>query len=549
MTAQRNNVLRIGDGRDWHFVNGRWQDGGNGLLSVPEELLRSDGDSMQGHHYAFCRNLCYEDARIRFEFRLVGHSDLGIILRAGDASHFYVLHFPNCGQAGRAQHFWVALSKMDESGYLKRIKMEMVRRVPSNKGLWLSGDVSLVGGKISVRVGEHGTFEAEDDTYSGSGAIGIYSFGGVLDKTADIRNVTIEGEPAVSCAWNDEVRQPTNWFHPCPDTEYGLWQKPQDILKLSDGTLLLNYAVQEEAYKGETTPLLTRSSDGGRTWSKPETQRIVRGDNEWFPPRLHITPGGRLICLIKTDEGYLVAESKDHARTWSDPVPVRIGPAPPHVESLHLGPQAFLNLADGSIMLFCYGGHDLKDPDLGFYTWGSCHCQAFACRSTDDGRTWSPPVNVDDPGCDPEGEPYEGSLDLTEVCGAQMGDGRILALIRPLYSPWMWETWSADGGATWGPCVRGPFPGYATPNMLRTASGALLVAHRLPSMTIHCSFDDGHTWDEGTLIDSAIWVMGSMIEVEPDVVLYVYWDSFESLMRAQRFRVTPTGLEPLSLLT
>ena len=38
--------------------------------------------------------------------------------------------------------------------------------------------------------------------------------------------------------------------------------------------------------------------------------------------------------------------------------------------------------------------------------------------------------------------------------------------------------------------------------------------------------------------------MGAMVEVEPDVVLYVYWDSYESRMRAQRIRVTPAGLEP-----
>ncbi len=164
------------------------------------------------------------------------------------------------------------------------------------------------------------------------------------------------------------MRQPTNWFHPCPDTRYGLWQKPQDLLTLSHGTLLLNYAVQEEAYKGEITPLLTRSSDGGRTWSKPELLPVLRGDHELFPPRLHLTPGGRLIALIKTDEEYLLAESKDGARTWSEPVPSGIGPVPAHVKDLHLGPQAFLNLADGSMVLFCYGGHDLKDPDLTVYT-------------------------------------------------------------------------------------------------------------------------------------------------------------------------------------
>jgi hypothetical protein len=80
--------------------------------------------------------------------------------------------------------------------------------------------------------------------------------------------------------------------------------------------------------------------------------------------------------------------------------------------------------------------------------------------------------------------------------------------------------------------------------MLRTAGGAVLVAHRLPSMTVHCSRDDGHTWDNGTLIDGAVWVMGGMVEVEPDLVLFVYYDAHESLMRAQFIRVTRSGLMP-----
>ena len=39
--------------------------------------------------------------------------------------------------------------------------------------------------------------------------------------------------------------------------------------------------------------------------------------------------------------------------------------------------------------------------------------------------------------------------------------------------------------------------------------------------------------------------MGSMVEVEPNVVFYAYWDSFKSLARAQIIRVTPSGLEPV----
>jgi hypothetical protein len=190
-----------------------------------------------------------------------------------------------------------------------------------------------------------------------------------------------------------------------------------------------------------------------------------------------------------------------------------------------------------------YGRHASSISQASIYTWGSHHCQAFSCRSTDNGRTWSEWTNIDGT-TDSSGDAVSGNLDMTEVCAAQTGEGSILALIRPIYSPWMWETWSHDHGLTWTPCRRGPFPGYATPNMLRTESGALLVAHRLPGCTVHTSLDDGLNWDQGTMIDSAIWVMGSMLEMEPDLVLYVYWDSFESLMRAQFIQVTEAGLQP-----
>ena len=83
--------------------------------------------------------------------------------------------------------------------------------------------------------------------------------------------------------------------------------------------------------------------------------------------------------------------------------------------------------------------------------------------------------------------------------------------------------------------------------MARTASGALLLAHRLPWLTVHCSLDDGQTWDHGTTIDSGTWAMGTMCQIEPDLVLSLYWDSFESLMRAQYLRVTAAGLEPVRM--
>ena len=63
---------------------------------------------------------------------------------------------------------------------------------------------------------------------------------------------------------------------------------------------------------------------------------------------------------------------------------------------------------------------------------------------------------------------------------------------------------------------------------------------------IHLSFDDGHSWQAVT-IDTGCGAMGSMCEVEPDLVLYCYNGTFDTWVRAQFLRVTPGGLEPARL--
>ena len=545
MIDQHAQEVRIDQGR-WSFVDGDWHDFDDGALGVARDDVRRDGDGIQGHHYAFARHLCFQDVRVRFDFRVGDHTDVGVVLRANDESDFYLLHFPGCAQSSRGQHFFAALSRMDHSGYLRCIKLELVRRVPSHPIDWMTAELVLQRGRVSVKIGDHGFFEAEDADLFGPGCIGLHMSTTSPSNNAPLRNVVVHGEPAAG-VWNDQVRQPTNWFKPLPRDDQ-FWQMPQDLVDLPDGQLLLTYNVQATADasgKAKTTLFLTRSADRGRSWSDPVELRLVDKAEAWFPPRLHLTPAGRLIALTKRGDGFFIAASTDAAESWSEPTPVN---APATVKDgkvkFNLGPQAFANLADGAMVLFGYGAVKMEGSDT-IYTWGGQHFQAFSCRSTDDGRTWSKPMNVDNRGLDREGRQIDGNMDLTEVCAAQMGNGDIMGLVRPVYSPWMWETWSKDGGVTWGPCVRGPFPGYATPNMLRTKSGAVLVAHRQPTLTINCSRDDGHTWDQGTLVDGGLWCVGAMREVEPDVVLYVYWDSFESHMRAQFIRVGSDRLEPV----
>lgn len=515
--------LHIGDGNRWTFFNGVWKDGPDGALAVPEEIIRQDGPGMQGHHYAFFKDAAFRDLRASFQFRLTSHSDVGLIFRAADPSHFYLLHFPCCGQANRAQHFWAALSKMDSSGYFKIIKLELVRRVPSNQNVWLDAAVNVLGDKVSVRVGEHGLFETSDATYKGPGRIGVFSF-----SRADIRNLVVNGQRFDAGAWDEQMTPRCNWSYPFPDIAG--WQRIMSLVRTPGGDLLC-YFYSRKGSGNEPEFFSSRSKDNGCTWSPP--QALGESVSKFC---LHRLPDGRLIKITRAEkEGeFFMAESQDDGYTWLPPETIYSDPT---------GLGQLLNLQDGSLLTFTAASYEPLKNDLNLWTWGSHHCQAFFLRSTDGGRTWSEAMSLDTP-FDREGQALDGNLDLTEVSAVQMGDGRILALVRPIYSPWMWETWSSDGGVTWQPCVRGPFPGYATPNIPRTASGAILVAHRLPGLTIHTSLDDGHTWDEGTTIDSGLWAMGEMIEIEPNLILYIYNDSFERKLRTQFIRVTPGGLEP-----
>ena len=530
----------------WHFVNGDWLDFNDSALGVATDDVRRHGDSLQGHHYAFARHLCFDDVRMRFDFRAGGHTDTGIVLRATGERDFFLLHFPGCGQSTRGQHFFAALSRMDDSGYLRCIKLEMVRRVQSHPIDWQPAELTLSGGRLSVQIGDHGFFEAEHADLAGAGCVGLHLFSTNPESYAPLRNVVVEGEPA-DPVWNDDQRQPTNWFHPAPRDDQ-LWQQPWSLIDLPGGELLLAYNVQsspDASGNAKSTQFLMRSSDRGRSWSDPVELTLTDKQQAWSPPRLHLTPAGRLIALISRDEQFYIAESADAAQSWSDPAPVNVpGRVKDGKVRFNIGPQAFVNCADGAMIVLGYGKVCGEDSET-IYTWSGQHFQAFSVRSTDDGRTWSAPINVDNRGLDQNGNQIDGNMDLTEVCAAEMSNGHIMALIRPVYSSWMWETWSKDGGVTWGPCVRGPFPGYATTNLLRTRSGAVLSAHRQPSMMVNCSRDEGHTWDAGTIIDSALWCMGAMCEVEPDVVLHVYWDSYESHMRMQFIRVLSDRIEPV----
>jgi hypothetical protein len=135
--------------------------------------------------------------------------------------------------------------------------------------------------------------------------------------------------------------------------------------------------------------------------------------------------------------------------------------------------------------------------------------------------------------------------EASEISVTQTAHGKLLALVRPFFSPVMWEGWSEDDGQSWTPVARGPFPMYACNNsMITTGSGALIIGGRFPGMGAQVSQDGGMSW-KCFQVDTAAWSNGAMIEVEPNVVLWVYGGRDKPRqLRTQRIRVTASGIEP-----
>lgn len=520
--------LDLKDPAQWAFSGEVWKQDEEGIISPP--------DQRNLHSRTFHTTGAFRDFTAEFEFnanyRETGSGSAGLIVRARDPNHFYFVYFPWGGQQLRAMHFWAVIAKVDGDGYLRNLAARWVPGVPSETDRWYRVRVEARGPRLEVWVDGRPAVSASDNTFT-NGAVGLAGYGWYF-----FRNVSVLGAAQPLRHWDRSARIPTHAFtvgFSSEDMPTGCVAPNGDVL-LAAGTRLV------------------RSRDKGRTWSAPVPLPENLGPLTDYGSTLFRTAKGRLLAMIyRTQEQVkkplpeiLIADSRDSGATWSDPVPATVAtnwPADP-ANLVPYGP--LVECSDGSFSRFLLGGVEREGRQFtNVRTWGATHCKAFAIRSTDGGRSWSAPIELDRTkwAGTPRGD-VPGSLDLTEPTGVAIGN-RLTVLVRPIYSQTMWQCWSADAGESYDAAVRTTFPGYAQ-SLIRTASGAILCAHRYPHYSVNLSYDDGFTWDEGTVIDYAFWGMGCLIEVEPDVVLctYMNWDRKQPLL-AQCIRVTRHGIQPL----
>jgi hypothetical protein len=543
----RMNDLVLGDGSQWKYLGEQWREDEARVIQHPA------GRDL--HSRALYMNKAFSDVTVEFEYKAGylegGAGSAGLILRAPDGGHGYVVHFPWGGQTLRAKNFWAGLADLSGDGYLRHLRFDLVSGVPAETDRWYRVKVQAIGRRIRVWVDGFQALDVSDATHT-SGFIGLTGYGQYR-----FRNIRYSGTEVTVPQWDGKakIRHPATVLPlPSNPVSQGCIAPNGDVIIASDSELL-------------------RSTDGARTWQKEQLPKHLMGISG-MGNTLFTTSDGRLIAIgamggfISQDQGpnhaFYMSQSPDSGKTWSE---TKLCPLKDDFEwpsnlsksvsgHRYLGPWGpLVETADGSLLRFTLGGTGFLPGYPDIQSWGSHGCLARVFRSTDRGQTWSGPIDIDQPVAHrKERGSIQGSLDLTETNAVAMGN-TVMTMTRPVYGAGMWQSWSHDSGATWDAAARTSFPGYAC-SMTRTSSGAIVLAHRFPGYSVNISRDGGRNWDAGTIIDWQPWGQGALIEVEPDVLLVTYMNTdlgdWHNLVKtdispllSQRFRITQDRIVPL----
>jgi photosystem II stability/assembly factor-like uncharacterized protein len=283
--------------------------------------------------------------------------------------------------------------------------------------------------------------------------------------------------------------------------------------------------------------LLIRSSDEGKTWSKP-TLLIDTPADDRHPAFVELRDG-TILCSFFTYVGETeggdprnapelaarvhIIRSFDGGRTWEQTP--RTVPTPFLYDETD-GP--FVRLNDGSVLVAIDGRPQSGPPD-----------QAAVLRSTNRGKSWKLLSTV------------RAGHDLIEITVAELPNRRLVIMARPEGD----ICWSADHGHTWTPPVTFGMRIYA-PSLYVLRDGTLVCLHGSYALghgglRVIFSTDGGRTWiapakDHGFLVDQA-YGYGKAMEL-PDGSLFITYlatgghrteDARSNAIRCIRLRVRP----------
>ena len=286
------------------------------------------------------------------------------------------------------------------------------------------------------------------------------------------------------------------------------------VEKLNNGDLLVAFREGTDHWRTKDGVVrLTRSEDGGTTWSESS---IVFEDPEWNCGSHHgmaqIGNGRILLPVTKlrpsrdshVQEIWLLI-SDDNGYTWTGHR--KLGPMSGWMWQNQYG--KVLQLDDGTVIV---PGGGAKAGE----------------------NYWRTGFFV----LDEEGENCTGHVTVAsgladEISIIKLSDGRLLAMIRDLKTRFLYRSYSEDNGRTWSPYTNSSIYGQC-PCLFITERGVTLCAHRdvrdgHAGLGTSCSFDEGATWNfAGQLYTGANndCSYPSMVYLDSGEIFCVYYTAF-----------------------
>ena len=246
----------------------------------------------------------------------------------------------------------------------------------------------------------------------------------------------------------------------------------------------------------DNVELITRSTDGGRTWSEAEVLFDHTCRATWVSELF--TAGERPFTLVHTfnAESHLmelnafISFTDDNGHTWTEPVSM---PGVPGGLSIRQG----IKLENGTWCFPVYWQEQTGDWKYEA-TGGSVYknikwlFRTGCLLSDNQGQSYSL-----------HGYVATDGLNLWEPNIVETAPGRLLMLMRAGKSGFLYKSESTDGGRTWSPAVQSDIPNPASkPTLLKHGSHILLLhnpnthAEGRRDLALWVSSDGGKTWSK-----------------------------------------------------
>ena len=489
----------------WKQVTGDWR--------VAEGVIEQTDPSRLAS--AIQRDPAYGDGRVTVEFNIAA---TGKGVRAAAV----ILH-----ATGTLTHYWLHLDSNNHQLILTRRTptnpwIEIARRgcAALTEGVWHTVVVDTKGKKITVALDGTEVLSAEDANLP-AGRVGL----GTSQGAVAFRNLKIEGETVPMEPLKDE--QPPFQVISVGEAS-GPYQAFPDACRMQSGDIIVCFYA---GYGHVSLPTAewpkggrictARSSDEGRTWSKPTVLFDDELDNR--DPHIAQLADGTLICTYfsywKVGEATryqtLAVRSTDGGATWGTK-------GQPVTPEMWAESAPVREMPNGTLL-------------LGVYAEGANGSFGGVVRSTDHGKTWSEPI--------PIGKEANLPLDA-ETDVILLKDGTLYAALRSSSINMHYAT-SPDLGLTWSAVKDIGFKAHS-PHFTRLSTGEIIMTHRLPATAMHVSRDECRTWAGPYQIDSVGGAYPATVELKDKTVLAIYYEEGEgSAIRALRFRLTAAGIEPL----